>query len=200
MGARPLSCPPALAAAAPPPCLAPGPPPAAPPAPPPPPRRRAMKQLRRNRPLCEHHHLQTSQITPGRIGAPHESRPGSWAQVRSGGAAGAQAPVAASCCSGTSGQTSRTSSHASQSPSAPALCMARVRMTEQLAQKVLASGWFSLKASAAGCSYSMAHLRPGGGGPAVTTPHPRQSAPRALRKAGAGKGGGGVCRRRSGTC
>lgn len=41
----------------------------------------------------------------------------------------------------------------------PALCIAAVRMTLQLLHMTWASVWFSLKASAAGCSYSMAHLQ-----------------------------------------
>ena len=40
----------------------------------------------------------------------------------------------------------------------PALCMAAVRMTLQLAAHTVASGWLSLNASAAGSSYSIAHL------------------------------------------
>ena len=51
-----------------------------------------------------------------------------------------------------------TSSEAQQSPCRPALAMARARMTLQLSQKVVAPGWFSLNASAAGTSYSIAHL------------------------------------------
>jgi len=40
----------------------------------------------------------------------------------------------------------------------PALCMAAVRMTLQFLAQHTASGWLSRKASAAGSSYSMAHL------------------------------------------
>lgn len=40
----------------------------------------------------------------------------------------------------------------------PALVMAAARMTLQFLAQQTASGWFSLKASAAGSSYSMAHL------------------------------------------
>ena len=39
-----------------------------------------------------------------------------------------------------------------------ALCIAAVRMTLQFLAQQTASGWFRRKASAAGSSYSMAHL------------------------------------------
>ena len=61
-------------------------------------------------------------------------------------------------CSAAPHQRQRTSGEAAQKADWPPFCMAAARMTLQLAAHTAAWGWFSLKASAAGCSYSMAHL------------------------------------------